>query len=1256
MNYLDFELEVGQGAGLEYPISVIRSPAGEARATMLFPFDALELKNRLQSVQIALLRSGGKRTRSTSPELLAVKEFGSRLFDSLLVGEIRSRYDISLQEAARREQGLRLKLRFQTSELANLPWEFMFDSRQDEYVCLSRSSPLIRYLAVPQPILPLNTKLPLQILGMVASPEDQPPLEIDLEKERVETALEPLQRSGMVKLTWLEGQTWRSLQHALQGGPWNVFHYIGHGGFDRFLQEGFIALADEKGMTHPLNAAQLGRLLADHSHMRLVLMNSCEGAQIGDADIFSSSATTLVRRGIPAVIAMQNEISDTAAIEFSRSFYEAMANGMPVDAAVSEARKAISLAMSNSIEWGTPVLYLRAEDGNIFNLDMPASQHSHQPDTALSDPHSQAPPISQIQVGNIGPNSAVAVGPGASVNIQNYQFSGNIAGDVKIAGDVHFTAELPVSPPPMPEQPPEISDFVGREQELSFYKNQLQAVGIAVISGMAGVGKTALAAVIARQTAPIENIFWHTFHPGEGVEAIIWKLAGFLALRGQDDLWQMVQRARQTRANLPPTEILLDYLRELLRGRNLLLCLDDIHVIEHDPKIKLFVEHTRSSVLTSELSLIITSRHQPEFITLVNNAPIHGLTLEATGQLLKQQGLILEPDLVNRLHNSTHGNAELLRLSVELLRNSSHPGRMLEHLAEAEDVERYLISEIDTQLTDIEPDVMGAVSVLNLFGHMGTRYAIAAVLEGQNVRRALRDLADRFLLIVQQRENDRQYGQHSMLQAFYYDALSRRQRQAMHRLAGNYYLAEEPDNLKAAVHFERAGELEKAASLLRGDVWDILNQGQAPVLRDLLERLLQEKGDPLQVAELNLALGKVYAFLGDTPKARQVYEDLFTLLATQPEMEATRVLRLQTFFGLGELLHQEAPHEALALFMEGLGEFESMPRREVAGIHVMVGTIHMWLGNFGEATNFLERGLELLSDEDLQLKATALENLGVVAVENEGDFVKGVSLASRALQASQQLHDHFKTAEILNTLASFKFDSGDWAGAIHNFRESLALAELTGSEKARASCNLNLGIVSIHLGEYEEAQRFLELGLSLAQKTHKLFSQCLALMNLAELNIRRNQWQAAAHYLSESELLAAQLEDKLNPPVILRGWAQVKLATGEIEAALQDAQQAVVLARETGETIELGINLRVLAQVYQADNQIQPALELYRESISLLTGAYPYESARTELRLASALLTSDREQAVSLLNRAKATFEATGALADLAEVGNYLDS
>lgn len=372
--YLDFEVEIGPGHGRAYPLAVVRSPAGEARATMEFPYDELALESALKSLQVALLRSGGPRRELMTPEETDVRTFGRRIFEALLAGDVRSLYDTSCRQAREAGRGLRLKLRILPPELARLPWEYVYDPRAGEYLSLSRDTPIVRFVEVPQPIEPLLVEPPLRILGMVAGPSDLAPLDAQRERERVDRALARLQTEGLVRLTWLDGQTWRDLQTAMRRGPWHVFHFIGHGGYDQNSGEGIVALADEAGDTHRMSATELGRLLADHHSLRLVILNSCESARGNERDLFSSTAAVLVRRGLPAVLAMQDEITDRAAIELSRAFYEALADGYPVDAAVAEARKAVSLAVTNTLEWGTPVLYMRAPQGVIFRLPPPGRE------------------------------------------------------------------------------------------------------------------------------------------------------------------------------------------------------------------------------------------------------------------------------------------------------------------------------------------------------------------------------------------------------------------------------------------------------------------------------------------------------------------------------------------------------------------------------------------------------------------------------------------------------------------------------------------------------------------------------------------------------------------------------------------------------------------------------------------------------------------------------------------------------------------
>jgi hypothetical protein len=212
----------------------------------------------------------------------------------------------------------------------------------------------------------------LRILVLIASPTDFYPLDVEAEWTRLQEALNDLQQAGRVLLERAPNGNVAELQRRLRRGTYHVFHYIGHGRYDPQAQDGLLALEGPNGRGEPICGADLGALLHDHRTLRLALLNSCEGARGGRNDPYSGTAQSLIYQGIPAVVAMQFEITDRAAIIFTHGFYEAVADGYPLDAAMAEARKAIR-HQPNPVEWGTPVLYLRAPDGRIF--DLPPESH-----------------------------------------------------------------------------------------------------------------------------------------------------------------------------------------------------------------------------------------------------------------------------------------------------------------------------------------------------------------------------------------------------------------------------------------------------------------------------------------------------------------------------------------------------------------------------------------------------------------------------------------------------------------------------------------------------------------------------------------------------------------------------------------------------------------------------------------------------------------------------------------------------------------
>jgi tetratricopeptide (TPR) repeat protein len=321
--------------------------------------------------------------------------------------------------------------------------------------------------------------------------------------------------------------------------------------------------------------------------------------------------------------------------------------------------------------------------------------------------------------------------------------------------------------------------------------------------------------------------------------------------------------------------------------------------------------------------------------------------------------------------------------------------------------------------------------------------------------------------------------------------------------------------------------------------------------------------------------------------------------------------------GLGELLQQADPEAALTWLQQGLDLNAGADAEQEAALCIAAGTIHMWLGNFVEAAENLQAGLDLLPAGPSQLRATALENLGVVAVQGQGEMERGIALTQEALAISRRIHDHFKTAEILSTLGAYRNMAGDGDGAFAELHQALALAQQIGSEKLLAAVEINLGSVGLDGGPegYADVRAHLTRGLALARKTGQSVFESISLTNLAELMIRQEEWTTAGDYLTEAETLAIALGDQLAFPVIRQGWAQIYLAQGDLPAALAEATQAVALCQEIGEALELGIALRILGEVYRANHQPQAAMTAFTESMTVLEEDYPQELARTQAKM-----------------------------------------
>lgn len=384
--YDELSIRIQPGSGDGYRTVVCAPDGATASGAFVLPFNETEVDN-------FVLRVGRQRLTARSyrsAQMEEAKRFGSQLFEALMTDAVRDVFRSARAVADKAQKGLRLTLCLtEAPELMDIPWEFLY--QQPRFLAQSIYSPVVRSLDLTEVPAPYPLNLPLNVVGMVSAPRGFDNLDVDREKGKLIDALAPLCAQGMVTIEWLENGTLQQLDDAIsRHGEINVFHYIGHGAYDPRAQGGILVLEDNSGNPHEVTGEELGLLLQDERGLRLAVLNSCEGARSSHLDPFSGVASSLVQYGVPAVIGMQFEITDEAAIAFASRLYTSLAQGFPVDAAVAQSRRSI-FAAGNDIEFGTPVLFLRGMDAQLFEvIDRPS------PEEPLPEPELEPLPASLV--------------------------------------------------------------------------------------------------------------------------------------------------------------------------------------------------------------------------------------------------------------------------------------------------------------------------------------------------------------------------------------------------------------------------------------------------------------------------------------------------------------------------------------------------------------------------------------------------------------------------------------------------------------------------------------------------------------------------------------------------------------------------------------------------------------------------------------------------------------------------------------------
>jgi CHASE2 domain-containing sensor protein len=361
VRYQNLDLIISDGPPGAYPVHARGPGSRSATGTLaLDPADA--------DLRAALARIEQRRTDSRF--LIA---FGGDLHARLFTDAVGRLFDACYDEArAEPATGLRLRLAITPPALAALPWEFLYHARERAYLATLVQCPVVRFLPDERRARSLVASSPLRMLVCISDlPPPYPQLDAARERADLLDALGALV-DRQVRVDFVQGAvTEQELVDAL-GHEYDCFHFIGHGDFAD--GKGQLLLCGEDGGVAALDDDAVATLFRNATTLKLAFLNACKGATRSGTDLAAGLGPRLIGVGLPAVVAMQYAVQDPAAVLFAREFYRCLFRGDNrgmVDYAASHARARLARHFGAHRDLGTPVVFLRAEDGLVF--DVPAT-------------------------------------------------------------------------------------------------------------------------------------------------------------------------------------------------------------------------------------------------------------------------------------------------------------------------------------------------------------------------------------------------------------------------------------------------------------------------------------------------------------------------------------------------------------------------------------------------------------------------------------------------------------------------------------------------------------------------------------------------------------------------------------------------------------------------------------------------------------------------------------------------------------------
>lgn len=346
---------------------------------------------------------------------------GSHLYSALFPGDIDKAFRALWGQRNILEDPptLRIVLEFRDDAawLAEMPWEFLYlpdapGEIEGFFLCAQKRVILTRAAQlVPRERKQPRADDPIRILVILAQPSGE--FEVSAKLVGVLDSLckanpgqlELRTHIGVGRTAGVPGPSRKDLACWIADAEFapDIVHFLGHGMYEHNnqprLEKGKLALVDEQtGAADWCSDKDFADLFDPALLPKLVFLHACETGTTASYRGFKGLALSLIKRGIPNVVAMQYPVENAIANSFAKTFYEAALGGAPIDAAVQAGRQELGTGLTklstqlkpdggggnySNRRFGSPIVFVQAWQGlSVFGRALGAATPAERDDTS----------------------------------------------------------------------------------------------------------------------------------------------------------------------------------------------------------------------------------------------------------------------------------------------------------------------------------------------------------------------------------------------------------------------------------------------------------------------------------------------------------------------------------------------------------------------------------------------------------------------------------------------------------------------------------------------------------------------------------------------------------------------------------------------------------------------------------------------------------------------------------------------------------